>query len=261
MKRGWQAGIAAGAVVWAAGAAAADERAGGFDYRPPQTEAKCFDGQLGMLERERGEYATHLATHAANLVVEAKADAAALEQARRLIALALQLSPRNRKALVVNYQLRSGILPEATVGEYSAGVLARLLTSRADLLLREGGAQNELLARAFIDLAARMDPRNEDAVFAAELQRLDHGEFNWAALTDAGAQPAAAAAAPGPEPPAGAQPDGQPKKQPKGPPPAAAPKVVPEDPPRGAKPQPPSAPLTLKSEMKTTDCTGCTDVE
>lgn len=245
MKRGWQAGIAAGAVVWAAGAGAADERAGGFDYRPPQTEAKCFDGQLGMLERERGEYATHLATHAANLVVEAKADAAALEQARRLIALALHLSPRNRKALVVNYQLRSGILPEATAGEYSAGVLARLLTSRADLLLSEGGAQDELLARAFIDLAARMDPRNEDAVFAAELQRLDHGEFNWAALTDAAAQPAAAAPAPGPEPPAGAQADGRPKKQPQGPPqaaPEAPAKVGPEGPPSGGKPQAPSAP-------------------
>ena len=162
---------------------AGDEAA--FDYEPPQTEPSRFDERLGMLDRERGEYATHLATFAANLVAESEASEVSLTEARRLLALALHRSPRNRKALVVNYQLRSGILPEPTPGDYSAGVLARLLATRAELLQREGGAQNELLARCFVELAARMDPRNEDAVYAAELQRLDHGELDWGQLTDA----------------------------------------------------------------------------
>jgi hypothetical protein len=29
-----------------------------------------------------------------------------------------------------------------------------------------------------------MDPKNEDAVYASEMQRLDHGSVNWKSLTD-----------------------------------------------------------------------------
>jgi hypothetical protein len=38
----------------------------------------------------------------------------------------------------------------------------------------------------FVQLAANMDPRNEDAVYASEVHRLDHGEFDWSAITDPG---------------------------------------------------------------------------
>jgi hypothetical protein len=40
-----------------------------------------------------------------------------------------------------------------------------------------------------------MDPKNDDAVYASELQRIDHGAVDWAALTDVkpAAEPEAAA--------------------------------------------------------------------
>ncbi|MEY3897325.1 MAG: hypothetical protein RLZZ214_2846, partial [Verrucomicrobiota bacterium] len=47
-----------------------------------------------------------------------------------------------------------------------------------------GGAENKRLARYFIQLAAEMDPKNEDAVYASEVQRLDHGALDWSPLTD-----------------------------------------------------------------------------
>ena len=53
------------------------------------------------------------------------------------------------------------------------------------MLKKQGGAENALLSRIFIELAAEMDPKNDDAVYAAELQRLDNGNVNWNALTDA----------------------------------------------------------------------------
>ena len=42
----------------------------------------------------------------------------------------------------------------------------------------------QLLARIFTELAAEMDPKNDDAVYASELQRLDQGGVDWSALTD-----------------------------------------------------------------------------
>ena len=75
-------------------------------------------------------------------------------------------------------------LPEKIEGVYTPGVFARLLLARAQLLQREGGFQDKLLGRAFIELATEMDPRNEDAVYAFELQRIDHGDFDWKLITD-----------------------------------------------------------------------------
>ncbi len=145
-------------------AAPAAEKEIKFDYTPPVVGKGLFDDKLVMLDRERGEYATNLASYVANQVATTRASKSALDEARRLLALAMHLSPRNQKTLVVNHQLGRGVLPEPTNGVYSAGVFARLLLTRAQLLQREGGSQDVLLARAFIELATAMDPRNEEAV-------------------------------------------------------------------------------------------------
>jgi hypothetical protein len=189
--------VCATALALAAPAIAADKTPG-FAYTPPKIAQSCFGDGLTMLARERGEYATHLATYAANQVVETRASKESLTRARRLLALAMQLSPRNRKALVTNFQLRKGVLPEKSEGTYTGGVLARLLIARAELLKRDGGAKNELLARCFIELAAEMDPRNEDAVYAYELQRIDKGELDWSRITDPAEKKASPAPAPKP---------------------------------------------------------------
>jgi hypothetical protein len=161
------------------------EAGGKFEWKEPKVGAGLFSDDLGMLDREREEYANSLAGYASNRVAEAKASPASLTDARRLVALALHLSSRNRKALVLNFQLSRGVLPEVVPGDYKPDVLARLLFTRSELLKKQGGAENTLLSRVFIELSAEMDPKNDDAVYAAELQRLDGGNVNWNAITDA----------------------------------------------------------------------------
>jgi hypothetical protein len=162
----------------------AEEKAKTFAWDAPKVAQSIFTPDLGMLDTEREEYATNLANHVASMVITSKAAPASLAEARRMLALALHLSPRNKRALVVGFQLSRGMLPELAEGNYSAQAFARLLFSRSQILEKQGGAQNTQLARMFVQIAAAMDPRNEDAVYASELHRLDHGEFDWSAITD-----------------------------------------------------------------------------
>jgi hypothetical protein len=167
----------------AATAGAADEKAK-FEWNPPVVGAGVFTDQLGMLDREREEYANNLAGYASNRIAAAKASAASLNEARRLVALALHLAPRNRKALVLSFQLSRGVVPEADPANFRPEVLAGLLFTRSQVLKEQGGAENLLLSRVFTELAAEMDPKNDDAVYASELQRLDQEDVDWSAFTD-----------------------------------------------------------------------------
>jgi hypothetical protein len=162
----------------------AQEERKSFQWIPLKLTRSIFTADLGMLDAERDEYATNLSTLAVNQVVEAKASAPSLADARRMLGLALQLSPRNKRAVVVNFQLARGILPEVTDANYSPQVFARLILTRGNLLEKQGGDENKRLARYFVQLAASLDPKNEDAVYASEVQRLDHGGVDWIAITD-----------------------------------------------------------------------------
>ncbi|MEN9990414.1 MAG: hypothetical protein RLZZ224_116 [Verrucomicrobiota bacterium] len=153
-------------------------------YQAPVVGAGIFSDQLAMMDQEREEYALNLANYAANHLVAQKASAESLEQTRRLLALSLHLSPRNRKAVVMNFQLGKGILPQKVEGDYSSEVLARLLLTRGQLLVKQAAEEDQLLGRCFIEIAAEMDPRNEDAVYAAELLRLDQKKVDWKSITD-----------------------------------------------------------------------------
>lgn len=161
------------------------EEAAVFEWKPPVVARGVFTGELGMLDSERDDFATNLAIHAVNRVAASRATPPALAEARRMLALAQHLSPRNKRALIASFQLAKGILPEAVESNYSPESFARLLLTRGQLLEKQGGAENQRLARLFIDLAAEMDPTNEDAVYASELRRIDHGAVDWKAITDA----------------------------------------------------------------------------
>ncbi len=182
MKAIWQA-----ATILSLGMAFlhADEAAKAFTWDPPRVARGIFTRDLGMLDSEREEYATNLAGHAANQVAVSKASPQSLAEARRMLALALHLSPRNKRALVASFQLSKGVLPESSEGNYSPQAFARLLFARGQLLEKQGGAENATLARIFVQLAASMDPKNEDAIYASEIHRIDHGELDWNAITDA----------------------------------------------------------------------------
>ncbi len=181
MRRFWQA-----AAIFCATTAflGAEEPVKPFTWDAPKVRVSCFSNDLGLLDSEREEYATNLATIASNQLAEAKAAPASLTSARRMIGLALQLSPRNKKAVVVNFQLGKGILPAMAEGSYSAQVFARLILTRGQLLDKQGGEESKKLAKLFIQLAAELDPKNEDAVYLSEVQRLDHGSADWKSITD-----------------------------------------------------------------------------
>jgi len=236
MIRIWQAVV----VFWVAMTAVrADEVAKSFAWVPLRIQVSAFSSDLGMLDAERQEYATNLANCAATGVVQAKASPASLELGRRLLTLALNLSPRNKRSIILNYQLGKGMLPEMAKGDYSPQVLARLLLTRGQLLAKQESPENLMLARMFFQLAAELDPKNEDAVYASEVDRLDHGNVDWTVLTR-----------PRPQPDAEPAPDKDPVKEPaKEPvkdtvvpkvPPKDAPKDVPKD--RGPRVGPPPRP-------------------
>jgi hypothetical protein len=155
-----------------------------FAWNPPKVTHSQFSSELGMLDSERDAYATNLADQAAKQVVTAQASPESLADARRMIAVAFHLSPRNKRAIVVNFQLSKSLLPEISEGNYSPQVLARLLLSRGQLLEKQGGDENKRLARCFVQLASNMDPKNDDAVYASEIHRLDRGPLDWSTITD-----------------------------------------------------------------------------
>lgn len=155
-----------------------------FEWEPLEIKESVFSRDLVMLDTERDEYATNLAAYAANEIAANGASLASIGEGRRILALAMHLSPRNKQALVTQFQLSKGLIPEKAVGDYSPQVFARLLLSRGQLLLQQPEGENGMLARYLISLAAEIDPRNEDAVYASELIRLDFGAMDWGKLTD-----------------------------------------------------------------------------
>lgn len=173
------------ALGWGVCGLMADEMKWG-NWESPEIGRGAFTDALGMLDREREEYADKLVAEAVSRAVEGKGGEEAMRDVRRILALALHLAPRQRKALVLNFQLKRGVLPEQKVDGHDSGALALLLHTRAGVLREQGGAENLLLARAFTELSAELDPKNEDAVYEAEIERLDHGRFDWSRLTDFG---------------------------------------------------------------------------
>lgn len=155
-----------------------------IEFKAPVVGPGIFSDKLSMMDKEREEYAINIANYVGNQVADAQGSPESLQQARRLLALSLHLSPRNRRAVVMNYQLERGILPQKVEGDYSFEVLARLMLTRGQLLLKQTVEEDVLLGRCFVEVAAEMDPRNEDAVYASELLRLDNKKISWQMLTD-----------------------------------------------------------------------------
>lgn len=156
-----------------------------FEFQAPVVLQSAFSDELGLVDRERDQYAEALAIFTTNYVVEKKASPDSLTFARRALGLALHLSSRNKRAVVTKFQLEKGTFPKTVAAEYSPKTLAALFVTRAETLFEQKGAENLLLARALIDLAVTIDPHNEDAIYAFELQKIDYGEIRWSQFTDA----------------------------------------------------------------------------
>lgn len=140
---------------------------------------KSLFADFSMLVQERDEYATNLTRLALTVIHEDPQSEPGVAEARRLLALALHLSMRNRSAVVANHQLSKDILPEQKNADYSTQVFARLLLTRGKILKKQEAASDQFVGECFVEIAAALDPRNEDAVYEFELQKLDGRQVDW----------------------------------------------------------------------------------
>lgn len=138
-----------------------------------------FSRELGMMDTERDEYASHLAAQAANKLVAGDGDGV---QALRLLSLAKRLSPRNKRTQSVDALVRVGEKPKPVEDAFTPLSLAQLLLTRGKLLLNEEGAENHWVGRAFVEMAAELDPKNTLATKAREEQAFDFGKMDWSSL-------------------------------------------------------------------------------
>lgn len=134
---------------------------------------------LEMLDEEREEYARQLTRFALQQIKSNTASSESIAKARKFITVALSLSPRNKESVVANTQLSKGILPKVEKSGFNKETLSTLLYVRAKKLREAEGEANLLLARVFIELAARVNPLNKNAVDDAKVLSEDHGELNW----------------------------------------------------------------------------------
>lgn len=154
------------------------------DWQPMKITRSLFPREMGMLDAEREEYADHLVSLAVGRIRKEPASVAGMMWARRMMALALHLSPRNKRAVVANHQLSRGLVPEAVDAGLLPESVSRLLFARGQMLEKQGGEANLRLSRYLYELAAELDPKNEDAIYLSELRRLEQGEVRWSELTD-----------------------------------------------------------------------------
>ena len=155
-----------------------------FEFKAPIVRDSIFK-EAGMNDREKDTYATNLAIFTANEIVRMKANQDSLGFARKALAVAMHLSPRNKRAVILKFQLEKGVMPTTLETQYGPKTLATLFVTRAEFLYQQKGNVNRLLARCLVDLAVTIDPRNEDAVYAYEMQKIDLGELPWGPITDA----------------------------------------------------------------------------
>lgn len=158
-------------------------------YDIPEVRQGRFQADgVGLLPIEREKLASEIAAFVINHHSEGvlAAEPVATTMAERLLALALNLDPRSRPALVADFQFRRGVAPEKIEDGYDAPVLANLLVTRARFLREQEGEINRELTRFFLAAAMDIDPHNEEAVFQYLLLRREGEEADWNVLTGGG---------------------------------------------------------------------------
>ena len=148
---------------------------------PDVKEARFDTGGVNLLKVDRDKLASSVAAYVVNSIKEG-ADAAAMETARRLLGFALHLNPRNRDAVIANFQFKKGLPRKKIEPEYSPVTLAEVLQSRATFLIKNGGDLNVVLAGYMLSVAVQVDSTNETAIYELEMYRKDNGEVDWFSL-------------------------------------------------------------------------------
>ena len=155
----------------------------GQAYRSPDVVKSRFSDQLGMLNREREEYARNIVIYASNRAAAEERKGHSLLIARRLIGLSLHLTPKNSSAVNLDRRLKDGEIPPKTQSEYSDSAFSGLMLERSKSLLQQGGNENAMLSLYLVELAAMIDPKNKEVINAVELQRIEKGSLSWQVFT------------------------------------------------------------------------------
>jgi len=165
-------------------------------FEVPDISKSIFTNDLGMMQLERGQLATHVSGYVCNQLGEAivAGDAPAIALGEKLIALALHLDVRNRRAVTARYQLGRGVAPNRMEQDFESAVFSELLLKRSEALLGSGKVEDHKLARYLVAVAVELNPRNDDAVYRQEMLARSHGEVPWGRLTQPAPEPKSAAA-------------------------------------------------------------------
>ena len=151
-------------------------------YIEPIVKEALFNTEdVDLLATDRHKIASSIASFTVNKFKD-KLDAKGVKVAPRLIALALNLDPRNRHAAIANFQFKNEILRKNSKPEYSAITLAQVLQSRAQLLIKSGNKLNVLLAGYMLSAAVEIDSSNENAVNGLKMYQKDIGKIDWGLL-------------------------------------------------------------------------------
>ena len=155
-------------------------------YIEPEVKEARFDkSTVNLLKVDRDKLASSVAAYVANSGKDGT-NGSDLDTARRLLGFALHLSPRNRDAVIANFQFKKGLPRKKIQPEYSPVTLAEVLQSRAKFLIKNGGDLNVSLAGYMLYVAVQVDSTNETAIYELEMYRKDIGPVNWSSLVGEG---------------------------------------------------------------------------
>lgn len=152
-------------------------------YEEVQVESPVFLRGLSMFGREQDEYATNLTAHALIQLQQRGGDVKSWAIARKMIALALNLSPRNDHASAANKKLAQGQWPKRVNPDNESKVFARLLLTRSKILSESGAAKDGMLARYFLELSVVLDPEDGEATRLHNEDVRNNGVLDWALIT------------------------------------------------------------------------------
>jgi hypothetical protein len=148
-------------------------------YVAPKVDEPLFEkADIALLEVDRSKLSSNLAAFVAN-TIKPKSNARQIQKARRMLGLALHLDPRNRTAVVTNFQFTRGLEPKEARADYGPATLAEILQAHARSLLLKGGDLNQLLAGYLLDCAVEIDASNETAVYELEMYKKDVAPVDW----------------------------------------------------------------------------------
>jgi hypothetical protein len=142
-------------------------------FARPKVPAALFTHEkTALLAPECERIASFLARHAAAEFTAGilRGDAKARNQGRLLLTVSLHLAPLNAPAVHCANAWSEARAPKLPPPGEDLRLFTNFLLSAAQRQAGEPGTARDVLARVLIRLAADLDPENEDAIYASELQ-------------------------------------------------------------------------------------------